>query len=403
MKTGTKAALAFVVAMTLFLNAAHASSAVTLASPKPQHGGGFGQSVAISSTNVVVGAPGETGGGFSAAGHAYIIDTTANALTITLTSPNAEANGNFGTSVAISGTTVAVGAPRETANALPGAGRAYVFDATDGSLITTLTSPNAQMNGFFGDSVSISGTTVVVGAPFETANALLFAGNAYVFDAASGSLVSTLTSPNAAAGGNFGRSVAISDGDPTVVVGAPGETASLMSGAGHAYVFDAASGSLVSTLTSPNAEANGGFGLSVAISDPTVVVGAPGETANLSTGAGHAYIFDAASGSLVSTLTSPNAASHRGFGTSVAISEGDPTVVVGAPQETVSSQGGAGRAYTFDATTGTLIASLISPYAEFNGNFGQSVAISEGDPTVVVGAPQETSSGQVSAGNAYIF
>jgi hypothetical protein len=119
--------------------------------------------------------------------------------------------------------------------------------------------------------------------------------------------------------------------------------------------------------------------------------------------AGNAYVFDAASGSLVSTLTSPNAASHRGFGTSVAISEGDPTVVVGAPQETVSSQGGAGRAYTFDATTGTLIASLISPYAEFNGNFGQSVAISEGDPTVVVGAPQETSSGQVSAGNAYIF
>src|SRR5438477_297426 len=115
--------------------------------------------------------------------------------TITLTSPNAQSNGQFGSSVAINegDPLVAVGAPFETANAIPGAGHAYVFDATDGSLVTTLTSPNPQIGGLFGFSVSITGTTVVVGAPRETANALSGAGHAYVFDATDGSLTTTLT------------------------------------------------------------------------------------------------------------------------------------------------------------------------------------------------------------------
>ncbi len=58
--------------MTLFLNAAYASSAVTLASPHPQNGGRFGYSVAISGTTVVVGAPRENSGAQVGAGQAYI-------------------------------------------------------------------------------------------------------------------------------------------------------------------------------------------------------------------------------------------------------------------------------------------------------------------------------------------
>src|SRR2546425_397522 len=136
MKTGTKAALAFVVAMTLFLNAAHASSAVTLASPKPQHSGGFGQSVAISGTTVVVGAPGETANALLFAGNAYVFDAASGSLVSTLTSPNAQPHRGFGQSVAISegDPTVVVGAPQETVSSQGGAGRAYTFDATTGTL-----------------------------------------------------------------------------------------------------------------------------------------------------------------------------------------------------------------------------------------------------------------------------
>ncbi|MGI0079466.1 MAG: FG-GAP repeat protein [Nitrososphaerales archaeon] len=43
-----------------------------------------------------------------------------------------------------------------------------------------MTSPNVQTNGNFGLSVAISGTTIVVGAPFETVSGLSAAGHAYV-------------------------------------------------------------------------------------------------------------------------------------------------------------------------------------------------------------------------------
>src|SRR2546425_141334 len=168
--------LALVVSMTLFMNAAHASSAVTLASPNPQANGEFGRSVAVSGTTVVVGAAFESGGMFNGKGHAYIIDTTTDPLTFTLTSPGAVTGGFFGASVAVSGTTVVVGAAFESGGMLTGKGNAYVFDATTGPLIVTLTSPGAVTGGFFGASVAVSGTTVVVGASDETSGTTLDAG-----------------------------------------------------------------------------------------------------------------------------------------------------------------------------------------------------------------------------------
>jgi hypothetical protein len=130
---------------------------------------------------------------------------------------------------------VAVGAPGETANAQPFAGHAYVFDVSMASPIGTLTSPYAQAYGEFGFSVSVSCSIVVVGVFVETANGQAAAGHAYSFDATTGFLTTTLSSPNAQVNGLFGSSVAASG--TTVVVGAPSETGGGFPGAGHAYIF----------------------------------------------------------------------------------------------------------------------------------------------------------------------
>src|SRR5207245_1550435 len=155
------------------------------------------------------------------------------------TSPTPQFGGVFGFSVAVSGTTVVVGAPFESAGtpAQLSAGNAYVFDATDGSLITTITSPTPQFDGDFGLSVAVGGTTVVVGAPFEIVGLLTDAGHAYSFDASTGFLTTTLTSPNAQLNGRFGFSVAVTEIDPIVVVGAPVESGGGSQAGGHAYVF----------------------------------------------------------------------------------------------------------------------------------------------------------------------
>src|SRR5207245_5975821 len=96
-----------------------------------------------------------------------------------------------------------------------------------GTLITTLTSPNG--GGWFGYSVAISGTNVVVGAPAENA------GHAYVFTT-TGTLITTFTSPNAQTGGEFGFVVDVSG--TNVVIGTQGETAAGFSNAGHAYIYN---------------------------------------------------------------------------------------------------------------------------------------------------------------------
>ena len=323
-----------------FVNAGHAyifnntgSLIATLTSPNAQSGGGFGYSVAVNGTVVVVGTPLEIAGGHAGAGHAYIFSALGGPPII-LTSPNAQSYGGFGYSVSASGATVVVGAQGETAGGHAGAGHAYIFNNT-GSLITTLTSPNVPSgpgaSGGFGYSVAVSGTSVIVGAPGETAGGFGSAGHAYIFNN-TGSLITTLTSPNAQINGVFGYSVAVSG--TSVIVGASVETAGGFGSAGHAYIFNN-TGSLITTLTSPNAQSGGIFGNSVAVSSTSVVAGAPNE--------GHAYIFDS-TGSLIATLTSPNAPSGA-FGYAVALS--GSSVVVGAMLETADGFVKAGHAYLF--------------------------------------------------------
>src|SRR5439155_22819434 len=112
---------------------------------------------------------------------------TAGSWSVVQASPNAVVSAELRSSVAVSGINVVVRAPFETASRLLQAGHAYIFSST-GSLIATLTSPNAQTQGIFGYSVAVSGRSVIVGAPFENANGFLEAGHAYIFSTA-GSLI----------------------------------------------------------------------------------------------------------------------------------------------------------------------------------------------------------------------
>lgn len=360
--------------------------------PNPVSSGEFGWSIAFGGTNVVTGAPNENAAGETGGGHAYLRDN----LPLTLTSPNAQTDGYGGSSVSISGSLLAVGAPGEMAAGLAGAGNAYVIDSATG-VVTTLSSPNAQSGGDFGASIAISGTTVIVGAPGESVSGSVDAGRAYVFSATTGSLISTLTSANPQTSGEFGDAVAISGS--TAVVGAPGETASSAAGAGNAYTFNAVSGAQLATLVSPNAQSGGSFGHAVAISGTVVAVGAPDETAAGDADAGHAYSFNATTGAAGATLKSGSPQTDGEFGSAVAIGAG--TIVVGAPHETASAETGAGHAYAFKASNGARIATFTSPNAQVSGDFGQAVAIN--GSTVVVGAPCESAGGYVCGGNVYTF
>jgi hypothetical protein len=350
-------------------------------------------------------------------------------------------------------------------NSAANAGAAYIFvrSGNTWSQQAYVKASNTGTFDVFGSSVAISGDTVVIGALGEASaatgvngnqadNSFRGAGAAYIF-VRSGSAWSQqayLKASNTCTFETFdvfGSSVAIS-GD-TVVVGAPDEDSAatgvngnqadyIAQGSGAAYVF-VRSGSTWTQqayLKASNTEANDGFATSVAISGNTVVVGAIGEASaatgvngnqsdNSAFGAGAAYVFvrNGSTWSQQAYVKASNAGMYDGFGGSVAIS-GD-TVVVGAEREDSAATGvngnqaansaeGAGAAYAFvrSGSTWTQQAYLKASNTQTEDIFGRSVAIS-GD-TVVVATPVEASAATgvngnqsdnsaPNAGAAYIF
>ena len=370
----------------------------TLTSPNASPEGGFGISSAVSGNIVVVGAFNETANGYTGAGHAYIYSAKTGALLHTLTSPNAQTNGEFGAfAVVASDNIVVVTAWNEAANGFAQAGHAYIFNAATGALLRTLTSPNAQTGGEFGNGIAVSGNIVVVSAWHEAANGFAEAGHAYVYSADTGTLLRTFTSPNAQTGGQFGDEVGVAG--KIVAVGAETETANGYSQAGHAYTFNVLTGKLITAFTSPNPVTGGYFGSTVTLVGNVLALGAQNETPNGYIGAGRAYTYSADTGTLLRTFTSPNAQTGGQFGWALAVNGN--TLDVSGWLETANGHAGAGHVYIFNIETGALIRTLTSPNAQTFGGFGEAVAAIGN--IVVVGAPFEAAGGYAGAGHAYLF
>jgi hypothetical protein len=349
------------------------ASARTLTSPTPRADAEFGFSVSINGGIAAVSSHGEV----------YTFYASTGKVIATLNAPPSA--GDFGASVSISGDFVVVGAPAYSS--LANGGHAYIFNAISGKLIKTLSSPNSQRGGEFGFSVGISGNVVIVGAPSE------YPSHAYIFYGLQAiKLVRTLSSPNPqeSEGGEFGASVAI-NGD-NVVVSSPNSQSS-----GAAYVFNVVTGKLVRALIEPYR--GGAVGGPVAISGNIVVIGADSDFVGGYAQAGQVYVYEISTGALTKTLTSPNVQAHSFFGVSVALSGN--TIVVGAYRESAKSYEDAGRVYAFSATTGNLIATFTSLNPQYLGQLGYSVAVSGN--IVVAGAVGETASGLYFAGHAYLF
>ena len=160
----------------------------------------------------------------------------------TLVAPDAAESDYFGYSVALSGDTVVVGAMFHDGAAAVDQGSAYVFVRSAGvwTLQQKLVAADAASRDQFGTSVAISGDTVVVGARFDLGAHIIGHGSAYVFVRSGGvwSQQQKLLPADAVSGDGFGYSVAISG--ETIVVSAPfGGTAVIREGAAYVFVRSA--------------------------------------------------------------------------------------------------------------------------------------------------------------------
>jgi hypothetical protein len=322
----------------------------------------------------------------------------------------------FGTSSAIDGDLMVIGAPfaKGPTNLSYGAAYIYQKDAVGSwQFVKKLFASDATEFDRFGWSVGISGNTIVVGAWSNTVNNRFWQGAAYVFERHQGGTdnwgeVKQLLDGTGARGDHFGYSVAI-NGD-TIVVSAPEDRIGFdgqRRGSVSIYSRNAGGSNAwgqIKKRVPSDGEIADLFGYSLAISDNTIVVGAFWDDIGFNTDQGSAYILEKDRGGnnnwgISKKLIANDGAAFDNFGHSVGISGN--TVVVGANYDDVGSNNLQGSAYIFERNQGGTnqwgqVKKLIASDGKAEDIFGQSVAI-DGD-TIVVSIP-----GFGNRGAAYLF
>ncbi len=361
--------------------------------------------------------------------------------------------GLFASSLALSGDTLAVGAPgeRSCATGIDGdqadigcqnAGAVYVF-ARVGSVWTpqayikaSNTSPNLRAG--FGITVALEGDMLAVGAPGESSCATGINGDqsntgcgssgaVYVF-IRSGSVWSQqayVKSSNSEASDQFGSSLSLAG--QTLVVGAPFEKSCAMgingdqtnnscAEAGAVYVFASMGGTWrqQAYVKASNTGAGDRFGSRVILNNDTLAVGAPlegscatgvgGDQANNGcSGAGAVYTFSRIGDtwSQQSYVKASNTGAGDGFGSVVTLL--NDTMAVGAPAEASCATDvdgdqannaclEAGAVYVFVRTDGNWRQqAYVKAPRMASSQFGFSAAL--GNSTLAIGEPGESNCG----------
>ncbi|MEP7273521.1 MAG: hypothetical protein ABI882_18635, partial [Acidobacteriota bacterium] len=270
-------------------------------------GDSFGWSVGVSGDTVVAGAPSEDSAAIgvngdenndsaesAGAGYVFIRSGTTWTQQAYLKAANAQANDFFGYATALSVNTIVIGAVTEDGgttgvngngsdNSAEDSGAAYVFVRTANlwSQQAYLKASNTGASDFFGNSVALSGDTIVVGAPFEFSaatgvngdgsnNSARDSGAAYEFQR-TGSVWTQkayLKASNTREGDRFGSSVGVST---AVVVGAPSEDSAATGINGNQSDISAADAGAAYILTEGGQQSR-----SVSVAGSTIATGSNG-------------------------------------------------------------------------------------------------------------------------------
>lgn len=358
------------------------------------NGSEFGWSVALDGDTALVSAPFDN----TSYGSVYVF-THVNDVwgqQAKLTANNGAVNDWFGNAVAVDGDTALVGNPGDDASAgvtYVNQGSVYVFTRTDGiwRQQAILIASDGAANDFFGSAVALDGDTALVGTYSHDASM----GSAYVFTRANGiwTQQAELTASDRIANDFFGISVALSGN--SALIGAHGGNA----GRGAAYLFTrtGATWSQQAKLAASDGAASDQFGCSVALNGDTALVGALGnDGAYYNQGAAYIFTRTNAAWSQQAKLTASDAMDVSLFGRSTAL-DGN-TALVGAFGD--NSSMGAAYLFTRNGATWSQAQKLGAEDLAVFDRFGYSAALSGG--TALVGS-LNSDGVTVSTGAVYVF
>lgn len=309
----------------------------------------------------------------------------------------------LGWAVAVSDDVAVIGAlNEEEAGSFAGAAYVFRYDGADWVEEAKLIASDAAPYDYFGQSVSVHGDVIVVGAAGNMLGPDRI-GSAYVyrFNGNQWTEETKLTASDATFGDGFGGSVSV-HGDVTLVGALHHSGAGDASGAAYVYRFDRSAWQEEVRLTASDAAAGEAFGTAVSVSGDVGVVGTSGlDHGGSPVGAAYVFRFDGGAWNEEAKLTASDAAENDRFGTSVA-ARGDVVVIGAHGNAGVGTDPNTGSAFLFhfSGTEWIEAAKLTASDGDGGDAFGYSVAVS--DSVVLVGARHDGDLGTI-AGSAYVF
>ena len=349
----------------------------------------FGDSIALSSDTMVVGAPRAYASGHPESGAVYVFTRSGSGWTQQqkITASDGSEGDRFGWPVALSGDTVMIGA-YYNANA---AGAVYVFTRT-GTTWTQqakLVQPDG-ITGHFGSAVAISGDTAVIGAFLANGSTAAGSGAAYVFSRSGTSWTekAKLSASDGAMDDGFGTAVAISGSN--ILVGASGCDVSGKADAGAAYAFKLSGITWAERqkLVASDGLAGDFFGTAVAAYGDWLVIGAYGDDIDSNADQGSTYVFEGIGPwSQWQKIVASDGAAGDCFGKAVAVSGN--RLVVRASDDDIGSNADQGSAYSYvwGGSTWAIEQKLTSSEGHAADYLGHGIGL-DGD-TIVLTAPGE--------------
>ncbi len=361
---------------------------------------------AIDGENAVIGAPGDDNQWGVDAGAAYLFTRVGDSWTEQekFVSSDAEAGDGFGAPVVVTGSTIFVTSLWDD-HSVVDAGAVYVFGLTPEGVAERqkLTAPFPTVNDCFGWSLAVHDDTLAIGSASHWAAGET--GSAHVFVRSGDNWVhhQELVASDGAAGDLFGHYASLTDG--VLVIGAPGAEISGQDHRGSAYVFSKVGDLWVEQQKLEAGDGVGGdeFGISVALSGNTLLVGAKFGDSPTQSDTGAAYVFERAVDTWVEQqkiYPSDGGASDL-FGDTVVL-DGDRAVVSAVDHDHAAGSN-AGALYVFVRTDSEWVEREIcttSDAASFD-RFGWGPPIS--GSTLMAGAPDADLPGILNAGAVYVF
>lgn len=315
-----------------------------------------------------------------------------------------QAEDQFGYSVAIDGTTALVGALNADDNGIKNSGAAYIYtlDSTGWQQQAKLTSEPAYVDDTLGGKVALKNHIAMLGVSRrddkgENSGAVF----AFEKDANTWSQKQILTAEDAKAGDAFGQSIAMTE--HFLVIGAPHSDAP-QKDSGSAYVYKRNNNTwqFQAKLTANDGAEGDLFGISVAIDDNTILIGADlNDEKAEKAGAVYAYVFDGKQWHHQAKLMAKDGAKTDIFGVRVALF--DDTALISARRDDLKGVGiDAGSAYIFKRIKEkwTQTQKLVAPDGKADDRFARGVALNK--DTALISAMHHDANGN-NAGVLYIF